>query len=606
MMQTRLRCSVVVWFSLLLLHSFAPRLLGSFPREIPAFDKVIDSPMYKAPDTPGPRTVFLFPEKAKDLWVKVLERPDMEMRCRAAEAIVRAHGRGVKGLETTIAPLRAALEQPDQHPAVRLAVARALIVLEARGAAPSLFRLARSGGVELRNLVEPALARWDYQPAREVWLERLRDSETPSWSLVLAVRGLATVGEQQAVERLREIVLSDTRPGPLRLEAARALGTIRTVGLEKDADRLAADASSRGTVAHLAAAALLRRHKCERAVELLQRFTRDREPSVAAVALARLLEIDPKLVVPSLEHVLASPDANVRSLGVEVLHRQPTERHLRRLGDRLDDAHPDVRAKARRALHELAEKKELRSRIIEEGMRVLRMGWAQWRGQAQATILLTQLDHKPAARRLVELLSSDRPEVFITAAWGLRKLAVKDTLSGVVDYAKAAKRRLAGMSDLKLIPLSDALDHQLSQLNQFLGQQKYAPAAGILRDFIPRPGDRQPGLPESRAAAIWALGLIHEGKPDARLVGALEGRLNSREIPPEYPQVRRMAAITLGRLKAKEALPSLRRHFADGKPSQDTVNNACGWAIEQLTGEVMPAPETIRGMQRDWFLTPDK
>ena len=204
------------------------------------------------------------------------------------------------------------------------------------------------------------------------------------------------------------------------------------------------------------------------------------------------------------------------------------------------------------------------------------------------------------------LFRSDRPEVFITAAWGLRKLAVKDTLSGVVAYVKAAKRRLAGMRDFKSSHLSDALDHQLSQLNQFLGQQKYAPAAGILRDFIPRPGDRQPGLPESRAAAIWALGLIHEGKPDSKLVGALEGRLNSREIPPEYPQVRRMAAITLGRLKAKEALPSLRQHFADGKPSPNPVNNACGWAVEQLTGEVMPAPETIRGVQRDWFLTPDK
>src|SRR5262245_54211890 len=168
-MWTRLRCSVVAWLSPLLLHSFAPLLLGSFPEEIPAFDKVIDSPMYKAPDTPGPRTDFVFPEKAKDLWVKVLERPDAEMRCRAAEAIVRAHGRGVKGLETTIAPLRAVLDQPDQHPAVRLAVARALIVLEAQDSARSLFRLARSGGVELRNVIEPALARWNYRPAREVW-----------------------------------------------------------------------------------------------------------------------------------------------------------------------------------------------------------------------------------------------------------------------------------------------------------------------------------------------------------------------------------------------------------------------------------------------------
>ena len=41
-----------------------------------------------------------------------------------------------------------------------------------------------------------------------------------------------------------------------------------------------------------------------------------------------------------------------------------------------------------------------------------------------------------------------------------------------------------------------------------------------------------------------------------------------------------------------------------GQPSFDPVNNACGWAIEQLTGEVMAAPKTIERVQRDWFLTP--
>ena len=41
----------------------------------------------------------------------------------------------------------------------------------------------------------------------------------------------------------------------------------------------------------------------------------------------------------------------------------------------------------------------------------------QWRAQEQAAILLADLGHRPAGARLAELLSADRPEVFVTAAW---------------------------------------------------------------------------------------------------------------------------------------------------------------------------------------------
>ncbi|MBI1915568.1 MAG: hypothetical protein HYS12_12670 [Planctomycetes bacterium] len=572
-----------------------------------AFDKLIDSPMYKAPATPGPEIVTVFPKDALPLWLKAFERPgaEAETRCRIADAVVRARQRRVEGLEVFIAPFRAAVDQPDQHPTVRLAVARALVALEARDAAPSLLRIAWAGGAEMRNTVEPALARWDYRPAREGWLERLGDPETPSWSLVLAIRGLAAVGEAKAVDRLRAIVISAAASGQLRVEAARALGALRSDGLEADAGRLADDLTPRGLVARLAAASLLHRHRSDPAVRLLQRLADDEEPSVAVVAITRLLAIDPKLILPALDKVLASQDANVRSLGVDVLFRQPTEKHLRLLADRLDDKHADVRVKAGRFLHELAKKKELRDRVIAEAMRVLNED--EWRGQEQAAILLTQLDHKPAARRLVELLVSDRPEVLVTAAWGLRKLNVKETRDGVVDYIKeAAPPLLAGSGGPKKVPL-EVLDHQLSQLNQFLGQQKHARADKLLRDFIPRPGNESGG-PESRAAAIWALGLIHEGKTDSELAGQLKGRLNAGTASPqELPQVRRMCAITLARLGAKEALPSLRLYCADRKPSaDDPVKNACGWAIGKLTGETMLAPETIQRTQGDWFLKPSR
>jgi HEAT repeat protein len=554
--------------------------------------------MYQLPDVPGIRVVEVFPEKAIPLWLKALERPEVDLQCRAADTIALAHRRGVAGLEATVAPLRAALDRGGQHARVCLAVAKALVELDTRDAAPSFLEQAKSGTAEFRDVVEPALARWDYRPARALWLERLRDPATPLRSLVLAIRGLAQVHEEQAVDRLRELALQgDETARVVRLEAASAAGMLRTTGLEKDAETLATQTSSAGIVTRLAAVFLVRFHRSPEAVRLLQRLANDAEPAVAARALEALVAQDAALVVPLIDRVIASPDANVRLLGVETLHLQPTEKHIRLLADRLDDANPGVREKARHALRELAEKKDLHPRILDEGTRMLQT--QNWRALEQAAILLTQLDHKPAAQRLVELLPFDRGEVCVAAAWGLRKLAVKETLPGVVRYLSAD---LDGRHARKNVPL-DMLDHEFSQLNQFLGLQKYMPADALLRRFIPRSMGK-PGL-ESRAAAVWALGLLHEGKNDEALAGAIEERLNdTHSYPPEDVRVRRMSAITLGRMQAKHTEPSLRKYFHEREVTLDIAGNACGWAIGHWTGESLPLPKTIQKGQRDWFLLP--
>jgi hypothetical protein len=198
----------------------------------------------------------------------------------------------------------------------------------------------------------------------------------------------------------------------------------------------------------------------------------------------------------------------------------------------------------------------------------------------------------------VELLKFDRPEVFITAAWGLRRLAVLETLPRVLSYVETATTGPRGK-----VAFFTETDYQVSQLNQFLGQQKYELAEPVLRRFIPRTNRAQG--PEGRAAAIWALGLIDEGKAGAAFATELVARLeDDHSIPPEALPVRLMSAITLGRLRAKEALPSLRKYFRDREPSMDPINNASGWAIAQTTGETVPPPKTIQKVERDWFLAP--
>jgi hypothetical protein len=152
----------------------------------------------------------------------------------------------------------------------------------------------------------------------------------------------------------------------------------------------------------------------------------------------------------------------------------------------------------------------------------------------------------------------------------------------------------------------EIIDHQVSQLVQFLGQQRYAPAESLLREFVPHIQQLFP-CPESRAAAVWGLGMILEGKTDAKLAEELEVRLkDTTSIPPENVQVRRMAALTIGRLKAVGPLPSLRLYCAEQKPNDDSVHNACGWSIERITGEPMLWSLTIEKVQRDWFLAPSE
>jgi HEAT repeat protein len=563
----------------------------------PPADDPIDSPMYRDPEIPMPRVVTTFDPRLKDLWLQALARPEADLKCQAAQTIATARERGMTGLDAAVEPLVRELGRTDAHPTVVAAAARALVALDARTAVEPLFKAAASGDNDLRELVEPALARWDYPPARAAWLDRLAQPPPYRRGAVLAIRGLAAVKEAKAVSRLRELVLTRDVPPPVRLEAARALAVIRPAGSEADTKALTADTTPAGRTDRLAAASLLRQHSGDEAVKLLQALARDAEPTVAAVALARLVEIDPALALPALDPTLASPDANVRSFGVEVLFRRPTNDRARLLADRLSDPHRDVRSQARRAMRELAARDDLRPAVLREGERAL--GGGDWRGREQAAVLLAQLDHKPAARRLVTLLNDARPEVFVAAAWGLRRLAVPDTVPDAFEYVRARQKTpLAG----RVSDPTGALDIQLCQLIQFLGAARHRPADAVLRTFLP-PGT-QHGV-ETRAAAAWAVGLFHEGEPVPELARVLAGRVNAvRPFDVEDPRVRRMSAVALGRMKAKDALPILREFYREKKPSLDVVGNACGWAIERITGEVVPPPGTVEVTQQGWFLAP--
>lgn len=558
--------------------------------------------MYRDPDLPRAKVTHVLPRGAKELWRKTLKSQQNDQRCKAADAFSEAKRRGMPDLDDAIPDLIEALESKEQHPAVRLAVARALIDLGAKKAAASLWQQAEKGGIDLREVIEPAMVKWDHAPARAAWLKRVADPETPQRTMILAIRGLAALGEAKAADPLRERVTSDRTPAVVRLEAARALGMLRAEGSEKDAVALAKDTSPRGLAGRLMAATLLSRHGSKEAITQLQALAKDPEPAVAVVAVRRLIEIDVKHASGVRDSLLASRDPGLRSQGTAILLRNPTDDSLGLLARQLDDSHLDVRTGARLALQERATKGGQQKAVSEHAVAVLRA--EKWRAQEQAAILVADLGHRPAGAALAALLSADRPEVFVTAAWALRRLGDVDSLPAVLKYLTEEVKRVSGRGKLpgRTDDWQAMVDHQLSQVAQHLGRMKYAPADAVLRQFV-----RRGGLPflEARAAAIWALGLIHEDKPVNDLVKQLQARLDDvLSMPPEDDRVRQMSALSLGRMKAKASLPFLEKYNPNHRFGDDDVSGSCAWAVERITGKKAGLTPSRVVAPRDWFLLP--
>jgi HEAT repeat protein len=278
------------------------------------------------------------------------------------------------------------------------------------------------------------------------------------------------------------------------------------------------------------------------------------------------------------------------------------------LGDRLSDPHPDVRRAATRALLGYARRADLRGAVIDRGVRALAA--ADWRGQEQAAVLLAKLTHRPAAARLVELLRSDRSEAAVAAAWGLRELGVADTLPAALDHVKLRHAQLRTGATPRDFP-PDQLDRQLAQLVQLLGAAGYRPADTEFRALFPRIIGRgmPPPLtevgPETRAAALWALGRLHAGDADAALVRPIQERLTGDGplLGKDDGRVRRMAAVALARLGARQSVDVLREQGGE-QPTLDAADYACRWAAAQLTGRPLPPPGVYEAPQTNWFLVP--
>jgi hypothetical protein len=540
-----------------------------------------------------PATVWDLSPRPVPLWIEALSAPEADVRREAALTIVLAHRLGVEKIETAIPALRKAVDDPRQHPVVVAAVARALVELDAREAASSLAARAEQGVLELAQVVEPALARWDHRPIRTRWLERLVDPQAHPGRRLLAIEGLAAVGEVSAAPRLKVFAAAPREDPGLRLAAARALGAVQPTGLEDLAAGLASRAGKEGMLDRLVAASLLRRHASEQGFQLLAELALDSEPAVAAAALERLLEHDFRLVLPLADRLAGSSDAKVRHAAAKAWIAERSPEAIGHLGPVLDDPHPAVRIDVREALLEMAAEPPLLDPVLQATKAMLAGG--QWRGLEQAVMIMTSLDRDETAPRIVELLDFERPEVYVAAAWALRRLAVEETRPAILDKAE---RLYAIQAAARATPDENTQFQHLAEAVRVFQADEALP---LLRKYIPKSIAIDP---DARAAAIWTIGHLLAGRPEADLVEQMSARIaDVASMPPEFQPVRIACAVSLGRMKAEAALPTLRK-FDGGGVIYGGAEYACAWAIHQIAGEPHPVFTDRGPFRRSWFLEP--
>lgn len=544
------------------------------------------------------KQVVTFRSELKPLWLKALAREEAELQRLAADAIARAHELGLGDFRDCSDALLDALNRPGLEEMSRRAIARALVVVEAKDAASALARFAGTGHMQVAEVVEPALARWGYGPIKHEWLRRLQDPSEPRVSVLLAIDGLTTMRDGQALWPMMAIVEDRHRPASLRLAAARGAAQLKADDIVERARQLADEAPQHSDplVERLLAVALLQQQSSGEAITLLTRLAQESNPVVAAGAFQRLREIDPKLTFDLAPQAIASSDARLRRLGAESLVDQGGTVMVENLAPLLDDVNPGIRRLVAYAFYEAASDDELAELIIDKAMDMLSSG--SWRGLEQSILVLGYLDHKPMADRLIELLKHERTEVNVTAAWGLRVLKLPETLPAMLEQAQWQRERCTSFEDLQTV---ERVSLQVSQLFQAFGIMKYREADSLMRGYVPQ--NDFYGTP-ARAAACWSLGWLYEDQPDRALARQLEQRLSDLDDQnPEEPEVRWTCAVALGRMKSEASLPVL-RNFADYDGPNSPIGRSCYWAIERMTGEPIPPPETETIGSRGWFLEP--
>ncbi|MEO2023514.1 MAG: hypothetical protein ABGX05_16955 [Pirellulaceae bacterium] len=563
-----------------------------------------DWPMMSQPVVKTTPVTLSYSPRLVPLWIQALKGSESAVQRQAAQAIYRASFFKVPDLETTIPHLQAVLAKTKGNRSTRLAMAHALIQLEAREAAPLFLEVAKEGDFELCMLVEPALAAWKDQPVRQLWLQRLNNSLMSQGLTLLAIRQLAAVQQQSVVPRLEEIASDENMRIAYRVEAAKALAVLGQTPLIEQADTLL-KLPGNSLVDRLVGAWILQQGKADLSLaqqdqwfEMLVQLASDEQTVVSRPALQALLALRPAYLVEQSDRWEENADPQVRGVVAQAWLKtaQPQAAHLQKLVMFLNDAKRSVRVEMAAGIKELCAQEAMRTLLAELLSAELDREVTFWRSKEQAIILLVGMEHQPVAKQLAALLDDSEGEVFATAAWGLRKLKA-------VDQFPAMLRRASDMEEILKESLpedaaAEDVNEQLGQIFQAFGEMKYTQAMPLLTRCCQKNGMTFP----LRSSAVWAVGMIKAGNSEPALVKLFSQRILDEDIfNPEGQVVKQTCAIALGRMKSQDAVQLL----LDKHNTQENTSRfkwACSWALNQINGHPILEMDEIKVAPGVWFL----
>lgn len=552
-----------------------------------------------------PPPVRQLPASFLQLWIEALDGPEHELKRDIAMSITRAHRDGYRDCSTAREALTRILDDASAPRSVLVEVARALITLDASESSANFKSLlSRGSGIQFESVVEPALASWGDAEMRQIWQQRLTTRDVTRNQSKLALQGIADLPRSMTADvtlhaEIRSLIKDRRGDVMLMLKAARTLGQVKRDGLESFAEPLLFSSDQGSKLDRLAGVYLLLNHESELSKTLLLRAVIDslsetRHAPMIRAAWTRLLQRNvPKLsaLVPT---AITHADPEVRRNAIDTLNRFPSKDGVDLLGIALDDQHPDIRRAARQTLLRLSSDDSLNQSVRQAGQAAL--GRTSWREQEQAVVLLALLNESKAANRMLNLIDSPRAEVAIAAAWGLRKLNVTETLATLLKIAEAMDKQINDNQTLHPHQLT-----VLAHLFEVFGRAKYQPAVPLLKRWLPKTTPRV-GYDEPRSSAFWAVGWLYEDSQDVTLAQQLKARfLDVVSLAPEPMVVRYVAGIAIGRIGAVELARDVRLFSVLGG---DESALAGAWAVQRLTGEVLPPPDYLIYVGGPWKIVP--
>jgi HEAT repeat protein len=563
-------------------------------------------PMYNVPEIGMAEEIIIHSPELVPLWLKALKTDELDLQRQVADTIVLAKRQGVADLDKMIPTLMKIIGQSDPHPTVLAASCRALVALDHQPAAPQLRAFIKKRRLFLCQIIEPGLARWKDAEALQVWRDRLVDKDVGSQLVLLAIRCLGEVEDQQSIEQLVSIAVDPVRPVSLRIEAARVVGQlagepqIASVELLKQSSWEGSD----GWVNRLVAAWLLNPSPSSDALKqqvlpLVQQLALDDEGSIASVALASLLAWNAEQVAQLSPRRVNHSDPQVRALIADAIHQTINAERIGQLVGFLEDSYKPTRLAVRGWLIELLAEEEL-GPVTEKFLSEYGPLFS-WQGIEQHLWIMIEVPEVAQREWIIEHINHERPEVFVTSALAARRLKVTAALPVMLTRANAVRRQLVQLDQSVSIYDDDVLE-QVCHIFQAFGEMNYAPAEELLLKSIPKSSPLY--TYRIRAAATWAVGMYYVDNPDETIIRIMEARLlDESTMPPEASVVKRMAAASLGRMKATESIEDLKLYFYN-QPDNDYLKWACAWALLELGVDMEEGPTPYNVFSINWFLEP--